>query len=84
MPKKIRRAAVLKMDNDFEMSPIINQSLTASGSIMTNFKGVGLAGGGDTHFSYVEGQGFHLTTRLPGGFTLHDNILDGSFNSNDF
>lgn len=71
-------------DSNFEVNPVVNQTTTQDGSTMTNFKGVGLPDGGDTHFSFVEGQGFHLTTRLPGGLSSHDEVFDSGINLDGF
>ncbi len=62
--------------NDFGMqqAPIINRN-----NLETNFKG-----SQNSHFSYVQGRGFHVTTQipnmrgagLPNGYSLHDSVND--------
>ncbi len=62
--------------NEFGMqqAPIINQNERE-----TNFKGFG-----NSHFSFVQNQGFHVSTQIPGmrgtgldnGLTLHDSVKD--------
>lgn len=58
--------------SNIEIAPIVMQR-----GQETVFRGVE-----STHFSHVEGQGFHVTTQIPGipgGLSIHDSVSDMDF-----